>query len=187
MKSLWSEFSMPSFKKLDRNIKTDVLIIGGGIAGLLIAYELYKRGINCVTVEAKKICEGITNCTTAKITSQHGLIYERLVSSSGKEVAQKYLNANEKAIDKYREICKNINCDFEEKSSYVFLRENSHLLEKEIKALELISSLILFNSVKRVLFSSRICPLIKIYLHFFTTLSNAPFVYEIFVFSAVFS
>ncbi len=139
MKSLWSEFSMPCFEKLDRDIKTDALIIGGGIAGILIAYELRKRGIDCIIVEAKQICGGITNCTTAKITSQHGIIYEHLVSSFGTEIAQKYLVANEKAIDKYRKICQTINCVFEEKSSYVFTCENPHLLEEEMKALERIS------------------------------------------------
>lgn len=69
MESLWSQFSeCPQFKPLGENIKTDVLIIGAGITGILCAYELKKAGIDYVLVEADKICHGITQDTTAKIT-----------------------------------------------------------------------------------------------------------------------
>ena len=59
--------------------KTDVLVIGGGIAGILCAYKLKQRGVNCIVLEADKICRGVTQNTTAKITSQHGFIYDKLI------------------------------------------------------------------------------------------------------------
>jgi glycine/D-amino acid oxidase-like deaminating enzyme len=61
--------------QIEGNIKTDVLIIGGGMCGILCAYMLKEKGVGYVLVEADKICRGITNDTTAKITLQHGLIY----------------------------------------------------------------------------------------------------------------
>ena len=45
MNSIWVQGTKkPSFEALHGNIKTDVLIIGGGIAGILCAHELKKRG-----------------------------------------------------------------------------------------------------------------------------------------------
>ena len=138
MASVWSDFSMPRFKKLCGSISTDVLIIGGGIAGILIANELTARGTDCVIAEAKTICGGITVNTTAKITSQHGLIYDKLIKNAGTEKAKAYLDANENALKKYRALCKDIECDFEEKDSYVFSENAPRLIENELHALSLL-------------------------------------------------
>ncbi|MCD7800990.1 MAG: FAD-dependent oxidoreductase [Ruminococcus sp.] len=137
MLSVWSNNSnLPHFKPLNEDIKTDVLIIGGGISGILCAYFLHQQGINYALVESNTICCGITKDTTAKITSQHGLIYNKLVDSLGVENAQLYLNANQKALNTYRDMCKNISCDFEIKDSYVYSIDDKSLLEEEILSLE---------------------------------------------------
>ena len=80
MKSIW-EKDLPrlKFDTLDGNKSTDVLIVGGGIAGILCAYKLKTAGINCILAEATEICGGITKNTTAKITLQHGLIYDKMI------------------------------------------------------------------------------------------------------------
>jgi len=78
MTSIWNKTTKIEFDKLSGNIKTDVLIIGGGLCGILCAYMLKNAGVDCVLVEADKICGGITNGTTAKITFQHGLIYSKI-------------------------------------------------------------------------------------------------------------
>lgn len=136
MKSVWSDTSkMPGFDSLKKDIKTDVLIIGGGITGILTAYMLQQAGVDYVLVEADKICSGITKNTTAKITSQHGLIYDKIISTYGVEKAKMYLEANEKALLKFKELCKNINCNFEEKGSYVYSVSNKKKLENELNAL----------------------------------------------------
>lgn len=137
MLSLWSAHShIPSFPTLQKDIKTDVLIIGGGMAGVLCAYELKNRGIDCVLVESDRICSGITKNTTAKITSQHGFIYDKITKKFGTENAQKYLRANENAVKKYREICKNTDCDFENKDNIVYCVDSYKKVEKELLALE---------------------------------------------------
>ncbi|MDU2665096.1 MAG: FAD-binding oxidoreductase, partial [Clostridium perfringens] len=80
MKSLWSESC--KFRKreaLNKDIKTDVLVIGAGIAGILTAYMLKQKGRDVVLIDAAEIASGNTKNTTAKITSQHDLIYSKLI------------------------------------------------------------------------------------------------------------
>lgn len=137
MVSVWTDTStLPEFESLKKDIKTDVLIIGGGIAGILCAYMLAENGIDYTLVEAERICGGVTNCTTAKITSQHGLIYNKLIHEYGAEKAKMYLDANEAALKKYRSLCRSIDCDFESKDSYVYSTDDYTKISKELKALE---------------------------------------------------
>ena len=137
MNSLWTETAhIPGFSSFRGDMKTDVLIIGGGMSGLLCAYLLEQAGVDYILVEADTICSGITKNTTAKITAQHGLVYDKLIQKFGVEKAGLYLRANEAAIDKYRELCKDIDCDFETKDSYVYSISHRDKLEAEIQALE---------------------------------------------------
>lgn len=137
MNSLWEQTSKHSgFDHLTQDIKTDILIIGGGIAGILCAYMLHQSGMPYVLAEAETVCGGITKNTTAKITSQHGLIYDKLIREFDEEKAKQYLEANEAALGKYRDLCRNIDCDFEEKASYVYSLDDRKKIEKEILALE---------------------------------------------------
>ena len=69
MNSLWKQtVRLPQFPTLETDAETDVLIIGGGMAGLLCAYRLKQAGVRCLLAEAQRICGGVTGCTTAKIT-----------------------------------------------------------------------------------------------------------------------
>lgn len=136
MNSVWIENSERlQFEQLKGSMKTDVLIIGGGIAGILCAYMLKKAGVDCVLVEAKRICDGITKNTTAKITLQHGLIYDDIITKYGTEKAQMYLDIQKKACDEYSRLCSTINCDYEIKDSYVYSLYDREIIEDEIKAL----------------------------------------------------
>ena len=137
MSSVWSETSkLSKFARLEGEMKTDVLIIGGGMAGILCAHMLTEYGVNYVLVEADTICSGITKNTTAKITFQHGLIYDKLIRQFGIEKAQMYLEANEIALKKYHDLCMNINCDFESKNAFVYSLDNQKKIENELTALD---------------------------------------------------
>lgn len=137
MHSLWEQMSASSgFETLRQDIETDVLIIGGGMAGVLCAYLLQQAGVSYVLAEAETVCSGITKNTTAKITLQHSLIYDKLIRAFDLERARQYLNANEKALEKYRQLCADIDCDFEEKDAYVYSLDNPRGLEKDILAIE---------------------------------------------------
>lgn len=136
MKSLWNEnISRPDFSTMKNDIKTGVLIIGGGIAGILTAYFLQEKGVSYVLAEKDRICGGTTGNTTAKITFQHGLIYDKILRGEGSEKAKAYLQANRKAFEKYAELCKNIDCDYEIKDNYVYSLDDRKKLENEMNAL----------------------------------------------------
>lgn len=137
MDSIWTKtVDMPEFPTLQGDKKTDVLIIGGGMAGILCAHFLQEQGVDYVLAEGRTICSGVTKNTTAKITSQHGLIYHMLAKQRGNELAAMYLEANQAALQTYAELAKNIDCDFERKTNYVYSINDRRKLEKEVKALE---------------------------------------------------
>ncbi len=135
--SVWShEVELPRFESLEGDKKCDVLIIGGGLCGILCAYFLKNAGVECIVAEGESILSGTTKNTTAKITSQHGLIYSDIVSSYGKEKAQMYYKANEDAIEEYRQLAQNIDCDFENKDAYTYSLKSRKIIEREIYACE---------------------------------------------------
>ena len=89
MQSLWkSTVQLPDKKQLMGNTKVENVVIGGGMAGILIAYFLKKAGQQVIVLEAGKIASGQTENTTAKITSQHGFIYYDMIQKAGKNRAK---------------------------------------------------------------------------------------------------
>lgn len=144
MNSLWLDYdkkeTITQFSSLSSDINTDVCIIGGGIFGITCGYYLSNLGLNVTILEKDFIGSKTTGHTTAKITSQHGLFYDYLVSSYGKKFAKDYLDANEQAIKNIKEIIDNekIKCDFEYQNNYVYTTKKSELLafKKEISALD---------------------------------------------------
>lgn len=137
MDSIWLQTAqLPTFHSLRSDLKTDVLIIGGGMAGLLCAYKLTRAGVDCALVEAGRIGRGITQNTTAKITAQHGLIYHKLVREFGADRARLYLEANQGALEEYRALCRSLDCDFEEKDAFVYSMDSREKLDRELAALD---------------------------------------------------
>jgi len=136
LSALWNEtVSRCDFPTLEGDIKTDVLIIGGGIAGILTAYFLQENGVPYILVEKDRICSMTTGNTTAKITCQHGLIYHKLLQNSGLEKTKMYLQANRMAFQKYAELCKDIDCDYKIKNHYVYATDDCKKLDRELRAL----------------------------------------------------
>jgi len=136
MTSIWQKsVELPTFPTLENDIKTDVLIVGGGLAGILTAHRLQEKGVDCIIVEKDRICQKVTANTTAKITSQHGFCYSKILKANGFESAKMYLHANEVAIREYEKLCEKIPCDFEKKDNYVYALENMKLIDDELEAL----------------------------------------------------
>ncbi len=136
MRSLWNEtVTRHEFPTLESDVETDVLIIGGGIAGILTAYFLQQNDVPYILVEKDRICGGTTGNTTAKITFQHGLCYHKMLQSSGLERADMYLQANRMAFGKYAALCREIDCGYEIKNNYVYATDDRQKLEDEISAL----------------------------------------------------
>ena len=136
MESIWtSTVRMPQFPALGEDVQTDVLIIGGGMAGLLCAHQLQQAGVSCIVAEARTIASGITKDTTAKITSQHGLIYRTLLKRFGPERARCYWQANQEALNAFRVLCRHIDCDFTTQDHFIYSKADRQILEAELAAL----------------------------------------------------
>jgi len=136
MQSVWSntiEKKKPR-PTLTGEVDTDVLVVGGGMAGVLTAYRLKIAGLRCVIAEAKTVGSGVTKNTTAKITAQHGLIYADIIRNSGLEKAKGYLDVNTQAIEEFRALASMHPCDFEEKTAYVYSVDRRDKLEREANA-----------------------------------------------------
>ena len=83
MESIWTKTCrIPKREPLQRDKNTEVAVIGAGMAGILIAYQLQKAGKEVILLEANRIASGQTRNTTAKITSQHDLKYAALIRRS---------------------------------------------------------------------------------------------------------
>ena len=137
MGSLWERTArLPAFPPLRGDKRVDVLIIGGGPAGVLTAYRLQQAGVDYALVEQHRIGRGVTGGTTAKITAQHGLIYHRLLKSLGEERAKAYLTANLQAVEDYAALCADIPCGFVRQDNTVYVCEDGRKIENELAALE---------------------------------------------------
>lgn len=105
MESLWhSTVKIAERKPLPGNMAVDVAVIGAGMTGILTAYYLQKRGKHVIVLEAGRIAGGETGNTTAKITSQHGMCYQKLIRTLEKEKASLYARANEEAVKEYQNL-----------------------------------------------------------------------------------
>lgn len=132
MESVWFGTSeLPVYPTLKQDIETDVLVIGGGLTGLLCAYQLQEKGKKCVVAEADTIMSGTSGSTTAKITSQHGLIYTKLVRRFGKPTAALYYQANQQALSEYRRLSKRFPCEFEAEDAFIYTCGDRSEVERE--------------------------------------------------------
>jgi glycine/D-amino acid oxidase-like deaminating enzyme/nitrite reductase/ring-hydroxylating ferredoxin subunit len=137
--SYWISTTQEShYPVLTGDIEIDVAIIGGGIVGITSALLLKEAGLSVALIEAGRILHGVSGQTTAKVTSQHHLIYDRLISHFGKEQALQYADSNQAAIEKIASLVNsyNIDCDLLRKPAYVYAgsKESVDKLHREVKA-----------------------------------------------------
>ena len=134
MQSLWTATAvLPEYEALNGDRRAEAAVIGAGMAGILTARLLKEAGVDVVVLEADRIGSGQTKNTTAKITSQHGMIYHKLAEVFSAEAAAHYASAQEKAIGEYRRIIAEyeIDCEFAECSAYLYSRKEAGPLLKE--------------------------------------------------------
>ena len=145
VRSVWQrDCSLPEHPPLTGEIRTGVLVIGGGLAGLLTAWTLRQHGVDVVLVEKDRICSATTAHTTAKITAQHGLIYHKLLRSIGAEGASQYYRANTEAVEQLKKLCRQFGVPIEEKTNFVYSCSRQKLGE-ELAALQKLHIPAIFN------------------------------------------
>lgn len=137
MNSIWTDtVTLQKRNPLQGDMEAEVAIIGAGLAGILTGYMLKKKGIDAVILEGNRIGSGQTGGTTAKITSQHGLIYKKLIQMYGREKAKHYAGFQEWAVKEYERIIREhqISCDFVRCNANLYSCEEAEQLKAEAKA-----------------------------------------------------
>jgi glycine/D-amino acid oxidase-like deaminating enzyme len=134
-KSLWMDVAMPEMPRLSAPERADVIVVGAGIAGLSVAYELAARGRSVVVIDRGGIAGGMTARTTAHLATALDDNYKELIRARSEEVARLCYHSVASAIDRADAICaaENINCDFARVDGYWVLTRDtpeSHLDEE---------------------------------------------------------
>ncbi|MDQ1914427.1 FAD-dependent oxidoreductase [Paenibacillus sp. GD4] len=130
----------PRFSRLISDIQVDAAIVGGGMTGIVTAYLLTKRGLKVAILEADQILHGMTGHTTAKITAQHDLFYDQLISHMGKEKARLYYDANAEALQWIKDMVQehSMDCQLVTEDAYVYCISEDYIgkIAAEAKAYE---------------------------------------------------
>lgn len=135
MRYLWNEdVTVPDFPALQGDRDTQVLVIGGGMAGVMCARWLHKAGIDYLLVEGGRVGQGVTKGTTAVLTAQHDTLYSDLIATVGKERAGQYLDANLWAVETLRHMAEEWPCDLEDRPSLIYDLGDRGRMEEEVRA-----------------------------------------------------
>lgn len=141
--SIWNKDNFnrdnSKFEKLDKNITTDVCVIGGGITGISTCYYLNNENVDFCLIEKDSLLCKTSSHSTAKITFHHDIIYRYLIDSYGLDFAKGYYLSNNEAVNNIINIIKkeNIDCDLKIQDNYIYTtkQEKVSALKDEVSAL----------------------------------------------------
>lgn len=126
----------PSFPPLDADRSADVVVVGGGMAGLSTAWELTRAGRSVVVLEADRVAAGVSGYTTAKLSAAHGLVYDRLRRTRGPEGAALYARSQQAAVERVGAVAAELDiaCDLESASAFTYTTDPWRRPEFEAEA-----------------------------------------------------
>jgi len=134
--SYWQKTSKKTIEKVvQTDISTDIVIIGGGLSGVALAYQLKNTPYKIIVLDKDELGSHTSGHTTAKMTTLHGLIYQRITKHYDIHQAYLYYKSNEEALLEMKKIIhkENINCDYHENHAYIYTDDPSYVkfIEKE--------------------------------------------------------
>src|SRR5690349_5153897 len=137
--SIWmATANTPSQSPLKESIRTDICIIGAGIAGLTTALLLGKEGRSVVVLDDGAIGGGMTGRTTAHLSNAYDDRYVEIERLHGEEPSRLTAESHTAAIDKIHEIVsrEQIDCKFEWVDGFLFgaTPDDVELLDDELAA-----------------------------------------------------
>lgn len=121
--SIWKDkIEISNYKELDRDIETDVLIIGGGMTGISTFYHLKDSSLKVVLVEQNKLGYGVTGNSTGKLTYMQDSLYDKISKNLNEDKASLYLKSQREAVRLAVDIIRKekIDCDLMEAPSYIY-------------------------------------------------------------------
>lgn len=127
-----------SYPSLKENVACEVLVIGGGITGSLIAHQMIKDGYDAILIDRREICNGSTSATTSMLQYEIDVPLYELIEQIGEEGAVKSYKACSKSIDDLEKITQEIKskAGFERKESlfYASKKKDVSWLKDEFEA-----------------------------------------------------
>ena len=137
--SLWNATAkMPTRRRLERDLVTDVCVVGAGIAGLSIAYTLAKSGRQVTVVDDGPLAGGMTSVTTAHLSTESDDRYYQIEHIHGEDTARRVAESYAAAIDRIERIVQDesIDCDFARVDGYLFVPPGApvDILDRELAA-----------------------------------------------------
>jgi glycine/D-amino acid oxidase-like deaminating enzyme/nitrite reductase/ring-hydroxylating ferredoxin subunit len=142
VQSFWRIGEYPAFPSISENLSVDVLVVGGGITGVSVAYQLKKRGLKVCLVEAGRIAGGQTGRTTAHLTYVTDQPFHRVAHRIGESNAKSLWAAGKTAIDIIQQTIEHekLSCDFRRIAGYYHVSpmgmdHDESEVDKELNAL----------------------------------------------------
>src|SRR5207244_310670 len=125
-----------SYPAIEESRRVDVAIVGAGIVGLTAAHMLARAGLAVTVLEARRVGRQVTGRSTAKVTSQHALIYRHLRDTFDLDTARLYADANRAGVRQIRTWVDalKISCDLEPKDAYTYTCHRSLVADIEAEA-----------------------------------------------------
>ncbi len=129
-----------SYPSLHEDVSCDVLIVGGGITGSLIAHQCVQDGYTTILIDKREVCQGSTSATTSMLQYEIDVPLYRLMEKIGAKGAVASYDACSKAIDTLDGLCRKIKSEagFLQKDSiyYAASKRDAVWLKKEYNARE---------------------------------------------------
>jgi glycine/D-amino acid oxidase-like deaminating enzyme/nitrite reductase/ring-hydroxylating ferredoxin subunit len=120
-KSIWKDSGAPRFPKLERSMRTDVVVVGAGITGITAAYLAKKAGFKVVLLERDRCLRGDTGCTSAHLTQVTDLRLPKLAHRFGRDHARAVWDAGQASVDQIETLTQDedIDCHFQRVPGYL--------------------------------------------------------------------
>ena len=131
METIWTkdyrDFNLPM---VNEDIETPILIIGGGIAGLMCAYNLMKINKKFILIDAQKLARGVSAYSTAQVSIAHDNLYDEIKNKHKTKIALEYYESQLEGLQIIKDIIKEekISCDYQEESTIIHAKEDKNLI-----------------------------------------------------------
>lgn len=130
MESIWmKDYIDKNLNSVKENMNTPILIIGGGIAGLMCAYNLMKNKIKFILVDSKTLASGVSAYTTAQVSIAHDTLYDEINSKHDLKKSVAYLKSQNEGLLLMKKIIEteSIKCDYKEESTLLFATQEKNI------------------------------------------------------------